>query len=181
MTDLIQDSYNKLTLLPLVPASIVEYLIANNETVFKLLYWNSPDAWNKANLTTAEKRALVYNGTGPVEDYRIFLDTGQDSSMTEQISILRISVLEFEPRNHIIGYISVLIEVYCHYLLNSLSNYTIRTDAIIQSVLSTINGAEIANTSRLYFDASQNRRSKLFTIGTSPYKGKGALVCSWNQ
>lgn len=180
MTDLIQESYNKLTLLPLVPASIVEYLISNNEMVFKLLYYNSPDAWNKANLTASEKRSLIYNGTGPVENYRIFLDTGQDAAMTDQISILRVSVLEFEPKNYVIGYISILIEVYCHYLVNTMDNYCVRTDSIIQSVISSLNGAEIPHTSRLYFDSSQNRRSKIFTTGTSPFRGKAAIMCSWN-
>ncbi len=179
--DLRQESYNKLELLPLVPASIVDYLIDNNELVFKLLYYNSNDAWNKPNLTLTQKRSLIYNGSGNIEDYRIFLDVGQDVAWTDQVCILRISVLEYEPRNYVMGYISIAFEVYCHTLLNTLSNYQTRTDSIIQSVISTVNGAEIPNTSRLYFDSSQNPRSKIITVGTPPMKGKVAILCSWDR
>lgn len=181
MTDLRQESYNKLELLPLIPHSVVAYLIENNDLVFKLLKYNSPDAWEQPNLTKAEKRALIYDGVKKPEECRIFMDTGQDSAITEQISILRISVLEFVPVNYVYGYTSLGVEVYCHYLCNTLNNYQVRTDAIIQSVIATINGADIENTSRLFFDSSKNSRVKLVTVGVSPFKGKAATLCTWNQ
>ena len=181
MTDYIQDNYNKLDLIPLIPHSIVAYLIDNNELLFKLLKYNTADAWSSsnANLTREEKGLLIYDGIKKVEDCRIFLDTGQDSAITSQISSLRISVVDYVPYNHVIGYCVIGVEVYCHYLINTLSDYTLRCDRIMQQVISTINGADIPNTSRLYFDASKNSKARLSTIGTSPYKGKLAILSTW--
>ena len=178
MTDIRQEDYIKLELLPLIPASVVEYLMDNNELMWKLLYYNTNDAWSKSNLTKAQKSALIYDGSDSPENFRVFLDTGQDSAITEQISILRISTVSYVPRNHIIGYYELGIEVYSHYQINTLSNYQVRTDAIIASVIGTINGANIENTSRLFFDASKNPRCKVMTIGTAPFKGKGAILCT---
>jgi hypothetical protein len=181
MTDLKQVSYNKLEQLPLIPSSIISYLITNNEEAWKLLYYNSADAWSKSNLTRQQKGLIVYDGVRRVEDCRVFLDTGADSAIVEQVSFLRIGVLDYIPVNHVIGHVSVGIECYSHYLINTMNNYQTRIDAIMHSVIETLNGADIPNMARLFFDSSFNVRSKMTTIGFSPFKGKLAVMCSWSR
>jgi hypothetical protein len=182
-TDITQDSYNKLNQLPLLPYNIVSYLIQNNELIWKILAYNDANCWKNdsthPNLTNEQKGQLVYDGIKKVTDCRVFLDTGQDYVWTEILSILRISILDFSPSNKVYGYVSIGIEAYAHYQISTLSNYQVRTDTMVQSVISTLNGADVQGLGRLYFDARPSGKARIATIGQSPYKGKLAVMCNW--
>lgn len=183
MNGLMEQDYNQLTLLPDIPYKIVAYILENNDLVWRLLAYNDSDAWkndsNHPNLSKADKGLLVYDGIRTVDECRVFLTTGLDYATTNQISMLRISLYDVTPTNHILASFSIAVEVYCHFQVSTLSNYQPRDLAIIQSVIETINGVDqIGGIGRIYFDASQNPRSKITTIGNSPFKGKLALLCS---
>jgi len=178
-----EQDYNQLNLLPDIPYKIIAYLVENNDLIWKLLKYNDADAWKSDSshptLSKAEKGQLIFDGIKQETDCRVFLDTGQQSAWSDQVSILRISLFDVTPTNHIMARFSVAIEVYCHYLINTLSNYKPRDLAVIQSIIKSINGVDgIGGVGRLYFDASINPRSKITTIGKSPFKGKLALLCN---
>jgi len=171
--------YNSFTYLPKFPYNCITFLIDNNELVWKLLKYNTSDAWNKTNLTKAQKGALIYNGSPIATDFRVFMDTGIDDSFNIEACILRISVLSAIPNNYIWGSVEMAMEVYSHYKINTLNNYTTRLDSIMQSLIDTFNGADIPNgVGRLYFDVSKTSACKISTVGVTPYKGKVIVFCS---
>jgi hypothetical protein len=180
MTD--NTEYNAFTNLPDIPYNIVSHLIDNNDTVFKLLKYNDPNAWRSdgshPNLTSLEKGVLVYDGIKDQADCRIFLDSGADDSVQSEISMVRISVAEAIPTNYVWGYLAILCEIYCHYKVNSLSNYKPRDLMIAQSLLSTLNGADITGLGKLFFDSRYSSNSKMYTMGLPPFKFKALVFCS---
>jgi hypothetical protein len=178
-----KDMYNKYLDLPTFSYECVKYLMINNELIWKLLKYNDKDAWKSdtshPNLTTAQKGALVYNGSSDQTSFRLFLDFGQDSAMTEQGAYLRISPVELYPENHIQGNIVMAFEIYTHYLCNTLSNYKPRLDLIAQQIIEVFNGADISGLGRLYFDARANRKCRLSIGGEIPFRGKIVTMCNW--
>jgi hypothetical protein len=178
MTDLRKEQYNKFTNLPLMSYSIIKYLIDNDDEIWKLLKYNSSDAWNKPNLTKAQKGALVYNGGENETDYRVFMDVGADNSWTIEACILRISPITALPANYVNGVISIGIEVYSHYKINTMSNYQTRIETITQRIIEILNGADIENVGRMYFDLDASPVCKSIVIGSIPFKGRATVFCN---
>ena len=172
-------SYNSLELMPLLSYNIISYLVENNETIWKLLKYESSDAWNQSNLTLAEKRALIYSGQTDIESYRVFMDSGQDNSWTKPACILRIFVLEIYPTNKIIADTTIGFEVFCHSSISTMSNYQTRADTIIKELVSTLNQVAIGGLGQLFFDYSANPRCKVGPIGKLPFRGKGLIMANW--
>ena len=175
---LLEEQYNKFTNLPLLSYNCITHLIQNNDLVWKLLKYSDNRAYEKSNLTTQEKGALVYAGQVNVNEYRVFSDYGADDSILSEIAILRISVLELIPSNYVYGHVTMGMEIYSHYKINMLNNYTTRIDTIIQQLIETFNGAEISGLGRMYFDAKANPRSRVSIIGQIPMKGKILTICN---
>lgn len=180
--DSIQASYNKYTLLPNVPYNITTYLMNNDEFIWKLLKYDTNDAWNKENLTKAEKGALIYKGIGaPVNSgFRVFFDAGMDGAWDIITTILRISPVVVIPKNYITGTQSIRFEVYTHSNINMLSNYNPRNLSIIQKLIEVLNGADIEGIGRLFFDyrASSYCRLSGINIGNATYKGYELIMCN---
>jgi hypothetical protein len=174
-----KQEYNKFTNLPSIPYNCITYLMDNNETIWKLLKYKEADAWNKTNLTKAQKGALIYDGSADETKFRVFLDIGQENPWTDQACILRISIIEAVPTNYIWGNISIGMECYTHYKINHLSNYETRLDVVMQQLVETFNGAEIGGLGRLYFDSYASGRCKMVTIGNPPFKGKAVTLCNY--
>ena len=61
--------------MPNIPQNCCYKLINENEIVWKLLKYNTNDAWKMPNLTKEEKIALIYPGTPEYEeDYNVYFD-----------------------------------------------------------------------------------------------------------
>ena len=173
-----QEEYNKFGNFANISFLCIEYLMDNDEEIWKLLKYNNPDSWRGANLTKAEKAALVYDGSPNETDYRIFLDLAQDNSWTIEACILRISPTLAVPVNYVWGVMCVGFEVFCHYKTNTLSNYTTKIDSVSQRLIEVFNGAEIPTLGRLYFDYKASNNSRLLTIGSIPFKGRALVMCT---
>lgn len=184
--DSIQQSYNKYTLLPNVPYNIATYLMDNDDFIWKLLKYNTTDAWSptKANLTKAEKGTLIYKGEGaPVNSsFRVFFDPGMDEAWNTVATILRISPVAVVPKNYVTGMQSIRFEVYTHSTINMLSNYNPRSLSIIQKLIEVLNGADIDGVGRIFFDykASQYCRLTGVNVGNATYKGYDLIMCNQN-
>ena len=104
------EPYNTYESIPLISYNVISYLIENNETIFKLLYYNDSNAWrsdvNHPDLTKVQKGVLVFDGIKPQTDCRIFMDTGNDDSWQVESTQLRVSVVKGVPTNHVFGYIT---------------------------------------------------------------------------
>lgn len=61
--------------MPNIPQNCCYKLINENEIVWKLLKYNTNDAWKMPNLTRDEKISLIYPGTPEYEeDYNVYFD-----------------------------------------------------------------------------------------------------------
>lgn len=182
-TDTIKEMYNKFEEFPDISYNCIEYMMNNNELIWKLLKYNDKDAWKSdskhPNLTKAQKGALIYDGSPDDTSFRIFFDIGQDNSWTEQACILRITPIEIVPKNHVYGNVSVGFQVYSHYKINQLSNYKTRLNIVTQQLISVFNGQEVGGLGRLYFDARANSACRMTIGGQIPYKANNITMCNW--
>lgn len=175
----IDSVYNSYSQYPMFSHNCISYLIENDDEIWKLLKYTSPDAWSKNTLTKDEKASLVYSGQPDETQFRVFMDVGADDSWKINACILRVSPLTIIPSNHIYGRVTMGFEVYSHYKINHLSNYTTRIDSIIQRLLYIFNGTEIGGLGRLYFDIRGGSACRMSTIGAIPMKGKALVMCNW--
>ena len=183
--DSIQQAYNKYTKLEEVPYNIAVYLMNNDDFIWRLLKYPVNTAWNvnlNANLTMAQKGTLIYQGNGMMTDYRVFFDAGMSAAWTEVATVLRISPVTIIPKNYVTGTQSIRFEVYSHETINMLSNKNPRSLSIIQRLIEVLNGADIENLGRLFFDykASQYCRMTGINVGNSIYKGFELIMCNQN-
>ena len=178
------DSYNDYSDFPLFAYRCVAHLIQDTdiELLWKLLYYNDRDAWKEdashPDLTTAQKGALVYDGSIDEINYRVFMDIGISDPWTIESSQIRVSPVLLEPTNYIIGKIIMAIEIYSHFSVNTLSSYQTRTDTIAQLVISSLNGADIEGIGKMYFDRKASRQCSSTVIGTIPFKGRRVLLAN---
>jgi hypothetical protein len=175
-SDIGKDAYNKYSSLADFSYNCVSYLLENNEMVWKLLKYTSPDAWNKSNLSHVEKAELVYAGQQDASGSRVFLDIGQPDVFTEEICVLRISPVSVVPKNRTIGLVSMMFEVYAHYKINHLSNYQTRIDLICQNLLDVFNGVEMGGIGKMFFDGVRSTDNKLTQGGVTPFRGKRLVM-----
>jgi hypothetical protein len=158
------------------PYRCISYLMENDETIWKLLKYSTPDAWNKTDLTLAEKRALIYNGEDDSSKFRVFMDMGQSDVETQEVSLIRIHPYELFPENRTVGSMKIMFEVYTHYKVNHLSNYKTRNDMIIGRFIKLFNGLQIAGIGKLHFDVMGTYGTRMETGGQLPMKGKWILM-----
>ena len=79
------NSYATYNMLPNLSYNIISELVTNTKAniIWKLLKYNTADAWNQADLTQEEKSSLIYNGGLNPEKYNVFMDFMLDSSVTD--------------------------------------------------------------------------------------------------
>ena len=164
--------YNKYTFLPEIAYECVKYLLENNQLVWKLLRYTTPDAYSKPNLTKAQKGALIWKGEGTTDNFNVFMDGGLPDVEMKETTILRISPYQVFPKNRSIGDIAMIMEVYSHYKINTMSNYQTRVDTIMQQLLETFNGAEIGGIGLMNFSKQGLSAVRIEEAGQIPFKGK---------
>lgn len=167
-----EEAYNKFYAFSAFSYNCISYLMDNNELVWKLLHYNSNDAWNLGNLSASEKAAMIYSGQEDGSVYKVFLDGGIPDVWTEQGCLIRISPTNAIAKNRTVGIVGMCFECYAHYKVNTLSNYTTRVDAVMQQFLETFNGSEIGGLGKLFFDGVRDMADKLIEGGKVPFKGK---------
>ena len=174
MVDINNDAYAQYEILPELSYRVLEYLISSPdaEIIWKLLKYNTADAWEKPDLTIDEKRALIYPGGEHSENYNVFLDFVMDDAVDKEETYLRIYPSQIYPSNRTVGICAICFEVFAHSKINHLSNYTTRIDTMISALIKSLNGKDIGTIGVLYFDASRSSYTKVDLLGFKPFKGK---------
>jgi hypothetical protein len=166
-------AYNSFNDYDEIPYQIINHLMDNNELIWKLLKYDTPDAYLQLDLTKAEKAKLIYNGEELTTDFRVFMDVGQPDAVTKEITLLRISHWHITPKTRTVGIITVSFQVYAHYKINHLSNYKTRNDIIINELIKTMNGVQIkGGLGVLYFDGKRELTDRMIVTGQIPFIGK---------
>jgi len=150
----------------------IKYLMDNNELIWKLLKYTTPDAWEQADLTTEEKRGLIFDGSEDGSLFQIFLDDGLPDVQTREDAILRITPFSIFPRGRTIADVMIRFEVYSHWKINHLSNYKTRVAMMVKQILQTFNGTAVGGIGRLHFNQGASSNARGETSGQIPFKGK---------
>jgi len=162
------NDYNRFTHIPNFSMNIINYLIKNNETIWKLLKYNTSDALSKSNLIMDEKTDLIYSGMSIVDDpedykdaekgYRVFTKGMSTDAITEACSQLHIYIGDVRPRDHIVSNVDMYIQIISHNGILILDDYRNRNEVMLQQILTTLNGADIEGITNLSFDKGNNVR-----------------------
>ena len=149
-----ESSYNQYDGLQNFTLLIIQYLMLNNEDIWKLLKYDTQDALEKPNLTREEKAKLIYPGAsgGDMDDYRVFRTPYLDDLTTNQQAQLRVYLESITPDTRLYGTVDVNIEVICHVKMIELNDYQNRAESIVWQVIKTLNGADVGGIGKLFFD-----------------------------
>lgn len=168
-------SYNNFSTLPMLPYSIVEYLILNgSEELWKLLKYQTVNALDNEDLTIEEKKKLIWDGVDPQEEnYGIFLKPliGNSLDSGEEQCQLRIFRYDTTPVNRLQSTVIYQIDIICQEKCANIyynDYFCERTDVIESLLLKDLNGVNIGGTGELVFDRTLSRTCKsLMNISNS--------------
>lgn len=157
-------SFNNFDLMPEIPYNIFAYLIAHNENLFKLLYYNTRDALSQPNLDYNAKLDMIYIDSGISEDnYNIFLKPMVGDELVKACSQLRIYKSSIRPDNHMQASVCYTFDILTGSKISMVDNIRgipcNRVDLIEQELLHTLNGADIGGVGYLTFDRKRNANS----------------------
>lgn len=175
------DAYAKYRDLDSYSYNCISHLLVNDDTIWKLLYYKTPDAWSKANLTDEQKRLLIYNGTDDSSNFSVFLDSGSPDVITDETCIIRISPHSIFPDTRTFGTINILFEVYANFHVNTLTNYKTRMDMIAQRFIEVFNGEIISGIGRLHFDKLGSYGDRAEYVGQNPIRGRWIVMSNKND
>lgn len=131
---------------------VIQHLMLNNDEIWKLLKYDTPDALSKSDLTLKEKGDLIWDGRSESAKFRVFRGAYVDDMFNEQCSQLRIYITTLNPDNRTLGTADIGIEIITHVNLVNLDTYENRLEVMLQQVIETLNGREIDGVGRLFFD-----------------------------
>ena len=135
------NSFNKLKNYKIFSYLIIEYLMFNNENIWKLMKYNEPNALEQPNLTQEEKGKLIYNGEDDAEPFKVFRDPFTDDAIEKRVTQLRIFPTINDSINRLASIQDFILCPLCHVKLNHLNDYTTRLDTLVEELISTLNGA----------------------------------------
>jgi hypothetical protein len=175
------NSYNKYTNLREMPYKIISHLLLNNEDIWKLLKYTTPNALNEPNLTIEEKASLIYNGQVDSSSYRVFMQPSTDDSFPENCAILRVYPDIIIPKDNIKGVVTFTFELLSHAKINTLNNYSTRIIWMLQQTIETLNGANIDGLGALFFNrmGSNYDGAKQNLFNNKNYFGYTLMMSTW--
>jgi hypothetical protein len=173
-------AYNDFRQFSKLSYNCIKFLMDNNELVWKLLLYTDSAAWSKPDLTQEEKAALIYAGQQDTSLYHVFMDGKQPDVLVKEVALLRIMPHFALGMNRTVGYIEVSMEVFAHYKINHMSNYTTRIDAIAEELLATFNGSDIGGLGLMSFDKMADQSARLFQTGQIPFGGKQLIFSTYS-
>ena len=157
--------------------NIIAKMMENNETIWKILKYDEPDAWQKADLSKDEKREMIYAGQPDETLYNVFTGDGQISAWVKETTIMRVFPLALFPQSRTITTTTIAIDIYTHYRISTLSNYTNRVDVLVKEVIQTLNGRDIGvGLGKIFFNAMAAKDSRIYESGQIPFKGKRIVM-----
>lgn len=175
-----ENVYARFENLPLYQHKIIRYLY-NNENIWKLLNYNTPNALKQPNLDQSKKQALVcLNETDSyiqnTTQYRVFLTDLSDDMWNLQTSFLRVTMLDILPTNRTKGIMSFAIDILTHTKVDILNERKSRKVCLLSNILSSLNGAEIGGVGKLTFNRQLSLTDKAVPIAMSNGKFSGYQV-----
>lgn len=188
-------NYNSFKNISQVPYRIVTEYLFYNEDIWKLLYYITDRDGNpiakpleQPNLTSKQKRELIYDGVGEANNFRVFFTSfplvEETSGQVQQIRIFRDRIL---PRDAYLSNVTWSIELPCHNDISTIivDNMVVnRVDLLQEKIFETLNGREIGGIGTLMFayDSLQRMsdRSDFMRYNTQFSGYTFQFSCNWN-
>ena len=150
------NAVNTLTSIRNLQNKVVEFLINNNDELWKLLYYPDNDAPYKPNLTKDEKRKLIYKGEEDESPYRVFLQSYQDDLVEERQSRMYVDIHRIKPITIQQSIVTISIEIMSANKILTLTDGTNRNTLLLQNIISTLNGQDFGGITYLTFCYDNN-------------------------
>lgn len=172
MFEVCENEYNKMEAIDSATKVIIDYLFANNEDLWKLLYYIEPNILplSQPNLTNAQKRNMICTdpyATNENVDKNILFQTVTDEAFSTAIPQIRIEIGDIVPLDRVRAYMYIDFQIV---VPNRQDIFTApynpvarRSDAIYRELLKTFNGVDIPNSkfySKMFQDRSSNAGRK---------------------
>ena len=145
---------NKFLSLPYIPFKIIMALL-ENDNFCKLIYYNTVDALERPNLTTEQKRDLIWDGQDNMDDYHIFMTNVQPNEETINRTILKIYRYNSDPIDRVHAVVSYAFDVLYGSKMPLVRCNGItcnRGDVIEMEIMKTLNGEDVAGVGFLQYD-----------------------------
>ena len=169
-------AYNKLPKLPYYAYNCVKHLMDNDETMWKMLKYNDPNCLNKSPLSRAEKTALIYKGEPDESNFNVFFSEGEINAFTKESTILRVFLYSIYPENRTVHTVTLAFDLFAHFRVQHLNDYSTRTEQMSQIILQVFNGEQIPEVGQMFFDVLGNKEIRDYPQGQIPFKGKRMLL-----
>ena len=158
--------FNRFDNLENICYKIIEYLMLNNERLWKLLKYNSNDALLQENLTLEEKRKLIFTGNSVSKNYRVFLQPYLDDGFLEECAMIRVYPISIYPDNHLMGTVYIAIETISHVkIVNLMSDDEMapiksRETVLLSEIYKTLIGRDVNGVGFLQFNREHGLQDK---------------------
>jgi len=172
--------YNQFGALDKATKVIIDYLVQNNEDLWKLLYYydNNVLPLSQANLTTAQKAQMICTDPYAINenvDKSVLFQVVIDEAFTTAIPQLRVEVGDIVPIDPYRAYMNIefqiIVPIKQDIFTAPYNSVARRSDAIFRELAKTFNGVEIPNS---------NFHGKMFMDRMAP-NGAGRKTGSYRQ
>ena len=146
--------YNRFEAIDNATKIITDYLVKNNEDLWKLLYYIEPNVLplSQANLTNAQKAQMICTDPYAINesvDKNVLFQTVFDEAFSTAIPQLRFEVGDIVPIDPYRAYINIdfqiIVPVKQDIFTAPYNSVARRSDAIFRELVKTLNGVEIPN------------------------------------
>lgn len=167
-----ENEYNKFEAIDSATKTIVDYLVLNNEDIWKLLYYIKPNELplSMPNLTRTQKSKMICTdpyATNENVDKNILFQTVTDEAFSTAIPQIRIEIGDIVPLDRVRAYMYIDFQIV---VPNKQDIFTApyngvarRSDAIFRELAKTFNGIDVPNSkfySKMFLDRSSNAGRK---------------------
>lgn len=172
MIEVCENEYNKFEAIDSATKTIVDYLVLNNEDIWKLLYYIKPNELplSMPNLTRTQKSKMICTdpyATNENVDKNILFQTVTDEAFSTAIPQIRIEIGDIVPLDRVRAYMYIDFQIV---VPNKQDIFTApyngvarRSDAIFRELAKTFNGIDVPNSkfySKMFLDRSSNAGRK---------------------
>lgn len=162
-------SFNTFKDVSTVPNTIVTEYLFDNEDIWKLIYYTKDEKDNPIvrplempNLTSKQKRDLIYQGVDDVNKFRVFFTMfPQNEELNDQIQQLRIYRARILPSNAFRSSVAWRFDLPCHFGVQTIIVDNVvrnRADVLQEKILETLNGVEVGGVGVLQFNYDMDSR-----------------------
>jgi hypothetical protein len=135
-----------------IPYNIIKYLFYN-ENIWKLIYYTTPDALSKPNLTAEQKAALLWTGDDHQENYRVFLVPMVENSIANQSVLLKLYKAKVRPTDAFKGVLLYAVEIQCETKVGMLDDGRARLDVLWEEIMTSLVGKDVQGVGSLFFNS----------------------------